>query len=251
MNASVLYPSASMTNPALYHGDCIDLLKRFPENAVDLIVTDPPYIVNYRSRDGRGIINDDSDAWLKPAFEQLYRVLKPDSMCISFYGWNMIDRFMTEWKNAGFTPVGHIVFQKRYTSNSRFLKYQHESAFLLAKGRPPIPQHPMPDVQPWTYTGNRLHPTEKPVPVLTQLIQSFSRPGDIVLDPFMGSGSTIAAAQSIGRRSIGIELDRQYFDIAAKRTLPSSMPEPTSVPPVHAPSVPTASTPSLFLNHAV
>lgn len=74
-----------MTNPALYHGDRIDLLKRLPENAVHLIVTDPPYIVNYRSRDGRGIINDDSDAWLKPAFEQFYRVLKPDSMCISFY----------------------------------------------------------------------------------------------------------------------------------------------------------------------
>ncbi len=206
-----------MTAPALYQGDCSALLERFPANAVDLIVTDPPYIVRYRSREGRTILNDDSDAWLAPAFAALHRVLKPDSMCISFYGWNMIDRFMTVWKDVGFTPVGHIVFQKPYASNRRFLKYQHESAFLLAKGRPPIPQDPLPDVLPWTYSGNRHHPTEKPVPVLETLIRAFSRPGDLVLDPFMGSGSTLVAARTLGRRSIGIELDPTYFAAAQRR----------------------------------
>ena len=223
------------TVPALYQGDCIDLLGRFPEHSIDLIVTDPPYIVRYRSREGRTILNDDSDAWLKPAFTELHRVLKPDSMCISFYGWNMIDRFMTVWKEVGFTPVGHFVFQKQYASNRRFLSYHHESAFLLAKGRPPLPQRPLPDVLPWTYSGNRHHPTEKPVPVLTQLIGAFSRPGDLVLDPFMGSGSTMVAAASIGRRSIGIELDPAYFRAATARieTRPIDTTSPFASPSPH------------------
>jgi len=90
MNASVLYPSASMTNPALYHGDRIDLLVRqrllerldgHGDGDGFLAVLDALALIDVE----HGIINDDSDAWLKPAFEQFYRVLKPDSMCISFY----------------------------------------------------------------------------------------------------------------------------------------------------------------------
>jgi adenine-specific DNA-methyltransferase len=69
----------------------------------------------------------------------------------------------------------------------------------------------------WKYSGNRLHPTQKPLCVLTPLIQSFSRPGDVVLDPFCGSGSTLLAAKLQGRNFIGIELDPRYFEIARNR----------------------------------
>jgi site-specific DNA-methyltransferase (adenine-specific) len=69
----------------------------------------------------------------------------------------------------------------------------------------------------WKYSGNRLHPTQKPLCVLTPLIQCFSRSGDVVLDPFCGSGSTLLAAKLQGRRFIGIELDRHYSTIARDR----------------------------------
>ena len=69
----------------------------------------------------------------------------------------------------------------------------------------------------WKYSGNRLHPTQKPLSVLTPLIRSFSRPGDVVLDPLCGCGSTLLAAKLQGRRSIGIELDPAYCDIARDR----------------------------------
>jgi DNA modification methylase len=65
--------------------------------------------------------------------------------------------------------------------------------------------------------GVVLHPTEKPIPLLRELIESSSRLGEIVLDPFMGSGSTIAAARLEGRRAIGIEVDEGYCEIAARR----------------------------------
>lgn len=93
-------------------GDCCGLMSQLPEASIDLIVTDPPYLVNYRSRDGRSIANDVSANWLRSTFAEAYRVLKPDSFCVSFYGWQRVDRFMEAWRNAGFTPIAHLVWHK-------------------------------------------------------------------------------------------------------------------------------------------
>ncbi|MBD8129098.1 hypothetical protein IFU23_24090 [Pantoea agglomerans] len=90
---------------------------------------------------------------------------------------------MQAWKSAGFRIVGHLVFTKTYASKSAFVGYQHENGYLLAKGCPPLPANPLPDVMPWQYTGNRHHPTEKPVSVLQPLIKTFTKPGDLILDP--------------------------------------------------------------------
>jgi len=124
---------------------------------------------------------------------------------------------MAAWKTAGFRVVGHIVFTKAYSSKSAFVGYRHESAYVLAKGRPPLPENPLPDVMPWEYSGNRYHPTEKPVSALRPLIESFTQPGDIVLDPFGGSGSTCVAAVQCGRRWIGIELLEEYHAAGLRR----------------------------------
>jgi DNA modification methylase len=198
-------------------GDCIDVMRAMPWASVDFILADPPYLVNYRDRSGRSVANDDNDAWLKPAFSQMYRVLRPDSLCVSFYGWQKVDLFMDAWKSAGFSVVGHIVFRKRYGSNARFLSYRHESAYLLAKGRPFLPASPVPDVLDWEYSGNQLHPTQKPVQPLKTLIGAFTKPGEVVLDAFCGSGSTLVAAQELSRRFIGIELDKQHHRTATER----------------------------------
>src|SRR5205807_2307166 len=71
----------------LIHGDCLQVLPTLPTASVDFILTDPPYITRYKSRDGRSVTNDDNDRWLKPAFAQMHRVLKNDSFAVSFYGW--------------------------------------------------------------------------------------------------------------------------------------------------------------------
>lgn len=200
----------------IWQGDCQKLLPTLPESSVDFILTDPPYITSYRSRDGRRVPNDNNDAWLKPAFAEMYRVLKPDSFAVSFYGWSKADRFLTAFRAAGFRVVGHLVFPKRYTSKTQFVRYQHEAAYLLAKGNPE-PQAIIGDVIDWTYSGNKYHPTEKPLSVLTSLIAAFTPPGGLVLDPFAGSGSTVLAAHSLGFRSLGIELDAKYHAIALDR----------------------------------
>jgi site-specific DNA-methyltransferase (adenine-specific) len=97
------------------------------------------------------------------------------------------------------------------------LRSCHEQAYVLAKGRPAFPDKPLDDVQPWQYTGNRAHPTEKAVSILVPLIESFSKPGDLVIDPFAGSGSTAVAAALADRRYCGIEIEESYCDLARKR----------------------------------
>jgi len=177
-------------------GDCTALMGRLETASIDFVLTDPPYITRYRARDGRTVINDDNDRWLKPAFAGIFRLLKPDSFCVSFYGWNQADRFIAAWREAGFRLAGHLVFAKGYASSAGFMRYQHEQAYLLAKGAPARPAAAIADVLPIPYSGNRLHPTQKPTAILEPLIGAFCPAGGIVLDPFCGSGSTLVAART-------------------------------------------------------
>jgi len=198
-------------------GDCRHVLATMPDNSIDFILTDPPYLVNYIDRSGRAIANDVNDDWLNPVTLEMYRVLKDNALCVSFYGWTKVDRFFAAWRAAGFRPVGHIVFAKTYTSKTNFVGYAHESAFVLAKGKPAVPENPISDVQPWVYSGNKHHPTEKPVGNLKSLIESFTKERDIVVDPFAGSGSTCVAAALCNRRYIGVELLPEYHGAAVRR----------------------------------
>ena len=220
----------------LIHGDCLEVLPTLTPGSIDFILTDPPYLVSYQSRDGRRILNDDNDRWLNPAFAQLFRVLKEGAFCVTFYSWPNADRFLAAYRNAGFSLIGHFVFPKRYASRTRLVRYQHECAHLLVKGVPWVRDGAISDVIEWSYTGNKLHPTQKPVSVLTKLIEAFSCPGDVVLDPFAGSGSTLIAARMLNRNGLGIELDRGYFDIASERIAASDRAQgsaPARTLPVH------------------
>jgi adenine-specific DNA-methyltransferase len=199
-------------------GDCTKIMPTLPSGSVDFILTDPPYLVNYRSRDGRRIAGDVDDSWLQPAFDEMYRVLRPDRFAVSFYGWGSVDKFMAAWRKAGFRIVGHFVFAKHYASRTGYTEARHECAYLLAKGTPQAPECAPRDVMPWgKYTGNRLHPTQKPAEMLAPLISAYSQIGDTVLDPFAGSGSTLIAAKQLRRAWIGIETDETYYRNAAAR----------------------------------
>lgn len=138
---------------SVIRGDCVTIMRRMESGCVDFILTDPPYLCRYRSRDGQSIANDDRDGWLEPSFAEMYRVLRPGSLCLSFYGWNAADKFIGAWRAAGFRMVGHIVFTKRYASSTRFVQSKHEQAYLLAKGEPARPVKPIDDVRDWHYYG--------------------------------------------------------------------------------------------------
>ena len=144
-------------------------------------------------------------------------MLRQNACCVSFYGWHRVEHFVKAWRAAGFRLSGHFVFPKSYPSGRGLVSYQHEQAYLLSKGAPQRPAQPLSDVLPWRHTGNRFHPTQKPLCALMPIVKAFSAPGDLVLDPFCGSGSTLIAARLLGRRFYGIELDGRYCELALAR----------------------------------
>jgi DNA modification methylase len=216
MSNNTEFTNAAVSNQII-HGDCLEALRKLPSESIDAVITDPPYGVRYKDRGGRQIANDNDSTTVLGAFTDIYRVMKPDSLCVCFYGWNRVDAFFRAWANAGFQAVGHLVWTKPYASNARFLAYRHEQAYLLAKGRPQKPEAPLPDVQPWEYSGNVAHPTEKAVSILRPLVEAFAPSGGTVLDPFAGSGSTLVAAALSGRGYVGIELEEKYCQLARRR----------------------------------
>jgi site-specific DNA-methyltransferase (adenine-specific) len=203
---------------SIIEGDCLKVLPSLAGGLADLVLTDPPYLVDYHDRSGRSIQGDKDGGWLKPAFAEIHRVMKEGGFCVCFYGWNRVDKFMAAWKSAGLRPVGHMVFVKGYESGAGALGYWHESAYLLQKGQSARqPNFILPDIQPWFYTGNKLHPTQKPVPSLKPIIEAFTQEGEWVLDPFCGSGSTLMAAKILGRKYVGIEVDPKFVKTARNR----------------------------------
>ena len=201
----------------ILNADCLKALPMLQDRSVNFILTDPPYITNYKSRDGRRVPNDDNDKWLRPAFAEMYRVLANDSFCVSFYGWPMADRFMQAYRAAGFRIVGHLMFPKRYASinplsalparirassgerQSPPAAKAHRRRYRMGIYRQQAPSHAKTRIGAPAAGGDIL------------------RAQDTVLDPFTGSGSSLMAAKTLGRSYIGIELDAKYHGIARKR----------------------------------
>lgn len=206
-----------MLRNQIIEGDAAEFLKTLPRGAIDLVVTDPPYLVNYRDRTGRGLQNDDKPSAVLPVFVPMARAMKPNSYAICFSGWSALPQFSAAWEAAGLRIVSHIVWTKRYRSRRSYTEYRHESAYVLAKGDPAKPARPLPSVMDWVYSGNKRHPTEKAVEVIAPLIRCFSWPGDLVRDPFSGSGSTAVAAALNGRDYLGIDIDPDHVASAEAR----------------------------------
>lgn len=206
-----------MQRNKIIQGDAAKVLDEIPEGTIDLVVTDPPYLVNYRDRSGRSLKNDDNPSGVLPVFEPMAKAMKEDSYAICFAGWSALPQFSTAWERAGLRIVSQIIWNKGYVSRRGYTQYCHEGAYVLAKGNPAKPLRPVPSVMDWVYSGNRRHPTEKAIEIITPLIRCFSKQGDLVCDPFSGSGSTSVAAALNGRDYLGIELDEKHCQTARAR----------------------------------
>lgn len=204
-------------------GDCLQRMKEIPDGSVDLVLTDPPYGMafqsNYRKDRHAKIHGDAGIEWLGEFCRELSRVMKMDSAAYVFCSFHHIEKFKVELECV-LKVKNLLVWEKNNTSMGDLrgdFAPKVEFVILAVKGRPLIRGKRDPNIFKFSKTGNDLHPTQKPVDLCEYLVSKFSDVGDMILDPFMGSGTTGVACVNTGRRFIGIERDEGYFEIAKKR----------------------------------
>lgn len=232
----------------LFNDDCIKVMKTLEKASIDLIFADPPYFL---SNGGKSInsgkvvsvnkgdwdkksnyenIHDFTYYWLK----ECYRLLKSNgTIWVSGTSHNIFD-VEREMKKIGYKLINIVIWHKSdpppliYKNKFRF---SYEFIIWAKKCRNhyfnyekmfKVNNQEMEDV--WTLPAVQIHekkfgyhPTQKPEILLERIIKSTSREGDVVLDPFMGSGTTCFVAKSLKRKYIGIEKEKKYYDIARAR----------------------------------
>jgi len=202
-------------------------MKTLPDNSVDCVITDPPYGIDYKSNRRTvtdkfyKIINDVNLNWLDDFVSEIYRVMDDNTATYIFCSWHNVDVFKVTIERK--FKVKNILVWVKNNHGSGDLKAgfapKHEFVIYAHKGRSLFRNGRASDVLEFKkITSSKLtHPTEKPVDLMELLVSKNTDVGQVILDPFMGSGSTGVACVNTKRNFIGCELDKSYFDIAQKR----------------------------------
>ena len=211
----------------IYHGDCLEVMKNIPDKSVDAIITDPPFGIGFKYKKKEQNTNpDDYWKWLKPIHKECLRVLK-DGGFIAIWQTQLYFKFFWSWFGDDiqiYASCKNFVQLRKTPINRAYdpiiVKYKCGSKPL----RPEKPQRSVDfyvaNTAKWvTQTEDivRKHPCPRPIDQTEELVKNFTIPNGLVLDPFIGSGTTAIACLRNGRSFIGIEKEHKYCDIANKR----------------------------------
>jgi site-specific DNA-methyltransferase (adenine-specific) len=211
--------------------DCIEGLMDLPDQSVDLILSDPPYGINYsssrikdKSRRLGGILNDK-----KPFIEFIgpaLRVMKPSGAMFIFTRWDVQQTFIDEVKRCGGRVKNVLIWDKgAHGMGDLRASYgtRYESIIFIAGPEFKFPGKRPVDIlaEPKVPASRLVHPNEKPVRLIEKLIMDTTIPGAKVCDPFMGSGTTAEACVNTQRHFLGYELDEKYYKLAVNRVAPT------------------------------
>lgn len=214
----------------IYNMDCLEGMKSIPDNSIDLIVTDPPYKTTSRGSSGgtggilkeeinkRGKVFKHNDIEFNEWLPELYRVLKDTGHAYIMSNNKNLKDMLMEIENVGFNIYKTLIWAKNSPITNMYYMDSHEYIIFCRKGKAKrINNCGTKSVLNVDNPRNKVHPTEKPVELMEALINNSSQEGELVLDPFMGSGTTAIACINNNRNYIGFELDKQYYDIANVR----------------------------------
>src|SRR6266498_3783035 len=253
----------------IYQGDCRELLVTLPEKSVDLIFADPPYNLQLQNElwrpnmtkvDAvddewdqfddfaeydrftrewltacRRVLKDTGTLWVIGSYHNIYRV---GSILQDLGYWFLNDVVfvktnpMPNFRGVRFTNAHETLLwckksrdQKKYTFNYHAMKIMNDEKQMRSDWETPL----CTGAERLRVNGEKVHTTQKPEALLYRVILSSSNPGDVVLDPFFGTGTTGAVAKKLHRRWVGIERDQRYIDIARER-IEAIQPAPFSDP---------------------
>lgn len=211
----------------IIQGNCLEIMKQMPDGSVDLIVTDPPYgdDIGY-GRMNKTIENNTDESINYEVLPILYDKLRDGGVCYLFTNWRFtcqIQAFISE--RTAFVTRMQLIIVKNNIGMGYGFRNQYEICLALEKGKPEYHNKGFSNVihmQNINHDKNT-HPHEKGVGMLEKMIDHASVEGDVVLDCFMGSGSTLVASKNLKRRYIGIELDERYCEIGKSRLMQNSL----------------------------
>lgn len=218
----------------IYNENCLDIFKIIPNESIDLVVTDPPYRVisgGHKSEKWKsgyknsvlykndGKIFDYNDIKFEDWVPEIYRVLKENSHCYIMTNVINMENLLRVCRETGFKLHNILVWEKNTMNTNRWYMKNCEFTLFLYKGKAKTINNPSSkQVHKFdNIVGNKNHPTEKPLDLMKLYISNSSDENDIILDPFMGSGTTGLACKELNRDFIGIEIDENYYHIAQKR----------------------------------
>ncbi|MBV8536989.1 MAG: site-specific DNA-methyltransferase, partial [Alphaproteobacteria bacterium] len=249
-------PNSSVPEGRILVGDCVAHMEKLPEGSVDMVFADPPYNLQLKSelhRPNNSRVDGVEDAWDQigdfAAYDRFTRAwlaaarrtLKPDGSLWVIGSYHNIFRVGAVLQDLGYWVLNDVVWRKtnpmpnfrgrrftnahetliwaahsadsRYTFNYAAMKALNDDLQMRSDWLIPICGGP----ERLKQNGKKAHPTQKPEALLYRAILAASKPGDVVLDPFFGTGTTGAVAKRLGRRFIGIERDTAYAEIAKAR----------------------------------
>ncbi|HVN66078.1 MAG TPA: site-specific DNA-methyltransferase [Methanomicrobiales archaeon] len=222
----------------IYPGDALGLLRGVPGGSIDLVVTDPPFAIDFRpqrnnyNRTGsrvvegyREIAAKDYLSFTEEWMGEACRALRPTGSLYVFSGWNRLRDVLQALDETGLTTVNHLIWKyqfgvftkKRYVTSHYHILFavKDPKKYFFSKA-----EHYPEDV--WVinreyWTGKRKTPTKLPLALVKKILAFSSREGDLVLDPFLGSGTVAVAAKEMGRHYLGFEIVPEYYEFAKER----------------------------------
>jgi len=218
-------------NGILYKGDCLEIMKNFSKESVDLILTDPPYLINYKTNRRknknhqfcRPIQNDNNHKLIAEFVKYSYNILKNNRAFYCFTSWKTIDFFKQKIEKYYKLKNQIIWVKNNWTAGDLKAQYgqQYEIIMYANKGRAFFNGRRDTDV--WNFNRvsgkKQKHQNEKPLELIEYILTKHSNENDIVLDCFIGSGTTLVACEKLNRRWVGIELEEKYCEITKQRIL--------------------------------
>lgn len=211
-------------------GDCLEVLRGLPADLYDMCLTDPPYGMNYQSSwrtdKHEKLALDDSIEWFAGFAKELYRVMKDDTHVYIFCNEYALSHFRDWLEDAGFVNKRTLVWVKNnHTSGDLEGDYANKTEFIIyaQKGRRLLNGGRETNVLNYARANTDNHPTEKPIDICRYLIQKSSTEGETIFDPFCGGGTTLVAAKIENCAGYGIELSKEYCEIARKRLEQSTL----------------------------
>jgi site-specific DNA-methyltransferase (adenine-specific) len=231
-------PCGPFLTDEIYPGDALALLGKVPDCSVDLVVTDPPFAIDFRPqrnnyhRTGSRVVGgyrevaaEDYLAFTKDWMGQVHRLLRPSGSLYVFSGWNRLRDVLQALDETGFSTVNHLIWKyqfgvftmRRYVTSHYHILFaaKDPKRYFFSKA-----EHYPEDV--WVinreyWTGKRKTPTKLPLALVKKILAFSSRGGDLVLDPFLGSGTVAVAAKEMGRHFLGFEIVPEYLELARER----------------------------------